>query len=171
MNNKLRDLIGQASTRVEATKAEREAERMRAQQEEQDRDAEKFRHKVEFVLGKEVSEAIGPVTFHKEYLSQSMTFVQDSRTFRLRQQTGFLVQLEENGRMLGHQFNLDNADSKDTFLHILGTSLRENAGGGESSSKSPVPAHGYRRKGPNTKSYGDIGRSGVKKNPKKRPKR
>src|SRR5258708_2442250 len=100
MNNRLRDLIGQASTRVEATKAEREAKRMQTQQEEQNRDAEEFRQKIESVLGKEVLEAIGPVTFHKNYLSQSMTFVQDSRTFRLQQVTGFLVQLEESGRPL-----------------------------------------------------------------------
>jgi hypothetical protein len=171
MNNKLHDLIGQASTRVAATKAEREAKRMQTQQEEQNRDAEEFRQKVESVLGKEILEAIGPVAFHKNYLSQSMTFVQDSRTFRLQQVTGFLVQLEENGRPLVHQFNLNNADSKDTFLHILGTALGEKASGGESSPKKNPSPHGYRRKGPNTKSYSDIGRSGVKKNPKKRPKR
>ncbi len=33
------------------------------------------------------------------------------------------------------------------------------------------PAHGYRRKGANTKSYSDIGRSGIKRNSKKRGKR
>jgi hypothetical protein len=129
MNNKLRDLISQADTRVEATEAEREAKRMRAQQEEQDRDAEKFKQKVESVLGKDVLDAIGPVTFHKNYLSQSMTFVvQDSRAFRLQQVTAFLMQLEENGRPLVHQFNLENADSKDTFLHILGTALSAKIG-------------------------------------------
>jgi hypothetical protein len=171
MNNKLRDLVGQASTRVAATKAEREAKRMQTQQEEQNRDAEEFKQKVESVLGKEVLEAIGRVTFNKDYLRQSMMFVQDSRTFRLQQETGFLVQLEENGKPLVHQFNLNNDDSKDTFLHILGTALREKAGGVESSSKKNPSPHGYRRKGPNTKSYSDIGRSGVKKNQKKRPKR
>jgi len=170
MNNKLRDLIGQASARMEASEAEREAKRMRAQEAEQDRDAKKFTSKVESAFGKEVLDAIGPVTFNKNYLSQSMTFAQDSRTFRLQQVTGFLMQLEENGRPLVHQFNLDNADSKDTFLRILGTALRERVGG-ESAPARNTPLYGYRRKGPNTKSYSDIGRSGVKHNTKKRPKR
>jgi hypothetical protein len=73
-------------------------------------------------------DAIGPVTFNKAFLSQSMTFEQDSRTFQLQQQTGALVQLEENDQRLGHQFNLNNPDSKDTFLHILGTALESYKG-------------------------------------------
>lgn len=126
MNDKLRELIVQASTRIEAGEAERKAEKIRIDQAEQEADAEKFKRKVESVLGKEVLEAIGPVTFHRSFLSQSMTFEQDSRTFRLQQVTGFLVQLEETGigGLLGRQFNLDNTDSKDTFLDSLGAALR-----------------------------------------------
>lgn len=123
MNDKLRDLISHATTRVEDAKAARESERTRAQQAEQDRDAENFRSEVESVLGKEVLDAIGPVTFHKNFRRNYMTFVQDSRTFRLQQETGFLVELEENGEWLGRQFNLQNPDAQDMFLNILGTAL------------------------------------------------
>ena len=64
MNSKLHDLIGQATTRVEATQAVRQVARTRAHQAEQDADAQKFRHKVESVLGKEVLDAIGQGNFH-----------------------------------------------------------------------------------------------------------
>jgi hypothetical protein len=123
MDDKLRELVSQATTRLENNRAEREAENKRADQAKQDADALRFKQKVESVLGKEVLDAIGPVTFHKDFLRQSMTFEQDSRTFRLQQQTEFLVELKENEKWLGHQFNLKNADSKDTFLQILGTAL------------------------------------------------
>ena len=106
MDDKLRELVVKATGRVEAREAGREAEKIRRSKEEEDRDAENFRRKIEGVLGKDVLDAIGPVSFYKNFLRQSMTFQQDSRTFRLQQETGFLVQLEENGRMLGHQFNL-----------------------------------------------------------------
>jgi len=98
------------------------------QKKEFERDAEIFKRKVETVLGEEVLNAIGPVTFHENFLRNSMTFDQDSRTFRLQQETGHLVQLEENGRWLEHQFNLDSADSRDTFLHTLGTALKSKSG-------------------------------------------
>jgi len=124
MDDKIRELIGHATSRVESREAERGAAKMRRDEVEKERDAENFRHKVEGVLGKDVLDAIWPVSFHNNFLRQSMTFQQDSRTFRLQQQTGFLVQLEENGRMLGHQFNLEtNPDSRDTFLYILGAAL------------------------------------------------
>lgn len=129
MNEKLRDLIGQATSRIEARNAAREADRIRAHQLEQEQDAENFRRKVHSTLGDEVLDAVGPVAFHEDFLNQSMTFIQDSRTFRLQQQTGFLVQLEdEAGNWLGHQFNLENPDAKDTFLHTLGTALRRPSG-------------------------------------------
>jgi hypothetical protein len=123
MNDKLRELIGQATTRLENTEAERAAERKKADKARQDADAVQFKNKVESVLGKEVLDAIGPVEFQPDFLSQSMTFKLDSRTFRLQQVTELLVQLEENKNILGHQFNLKNADSRDTFLQILGTAL------------------------------------------------
>src|SRR6267142_57503 len=125
MNDKLRDLIGQANSRVDAKESKREQEKVRSQQEEFDQDSAKFRSKVESVLGKDVLDAIGPVTFHKNFLENSITFVQDSRIFRFQQVTGFLVQLQEDGKpgFLGNQFNLENADSKDAFLHILGAVL------------------------------------------------
>jgi hypothetical protein len=128
MNDKLQSLIGEASARIAATNAEREAERVRQQQMEKDRDAALFKTKVESVLGKEVLDAIGPVVFVRDFLSQSMTFTQQSRSFRLKQQVEFLVQLEENNRMFGHQFNLSNADSRDVFLDMLGTALKQTDG-------------------------------------------
>jgi hypothetical protein len=128
MNDKLRDMIAQASIRVEAANTERQVERTRQHEQEQERDATTFKRNVETSLGKDVLDAIGPVTFNENFLSQSMTFAQDSRTFRLQQQTGALVQLEENNQMLVHQFNLNHPDSKDTFLHILGTALKSHKG-------------------------------------------
>lgn len=67
-------------------------------------------------------DAIGPVEFHRNVLRQQMTLQQDGRSFRLQQQTGTLVQLEEStdnwfsAKMLAHQFNLNNPDAKDRFL-------------------------------------------------------
>jgi hypothetical protein len=123
MNDKLRDLVTQASNRVDAANSERQAASRRKQDDELENDAQIFRGKVETVLGKEVLDAIGPVTFHKSFMSNSMTFEQDSRNFRLHQVTGLLMQLEEDYRMFGNQFNLNNHDAKDTFLHTLGSAL------------------------------------------------
>lgn len=125
MNEQLHNLIGQATERYQAAESTRESERLRAQREEYERDAERFRIKVKSVLGKEVLDAIGLVTFRADYLNQSMAFVQNSRNFRLQQVTGYLVQLQEGSKMFGNQFNLQNPDARDSFLRFLGFALNE----------------------------------------------
>ena len=131
MNDKLENLINQASGRVQAVENARTTEQQRREAEEQERDAATFKRTVETTLGAGVLEAIGPVTFVQRFLAQAMTFHVDGRSFRLRQQTGALMQLEETEnnefsyRMLGHQFNLHNEDAKDTFLNTLGNALKK----------------------------------------------
>ena len=131
MNDKLKDLIAQASGRIEAANAEQEAEKKRKVDDEREQDAVRFKGYVVTALGQDVLEAIGPVTFNKNFLRQSMSFEQDSRHFRLEQVTGALVQFQETDamqasyKMFGNQFNLSsNADSKDIFLRYLGAALK-----------------------------------------------
>lgn len=126
MDKKLKDLIEQADRELHADKAERDAKARRDAEARAEEDAAMFRRQVEGAFGKEVLEALGPVTFHKSFLSQSMTFTQDGRPFRLQQVTDGLVQVEnaeDKGKMLGHQFNLRNQTAKRDFLHILGAAL------------------------------------------------
>ena len=131
MDEKLKHLIAQASGRIEGINAERDAETGRREEDKMEQDAANFRRYVEAALGQEILEAIGPVTFDKSALRQSMRFKQDSRTFRLQQQTEALVQLQETEnqefsyKILGHQFSLASSDAKDLFLHILGTALKK----------------------------------------------
>ena len=132
MSDKLENLINQASGRVQAVENARTAEQQRRDAEEQERDAVTFKRTVETTLGAGVLEAIGPVSFVQRFLAQAMTFHVDGRSFRLQQQTGALVQLEETEnsefsyRTLGPQFNLvHNEDAKDTFLNTLGNALKK----------------------------------------------
>jgi hypothetical protein len=130
MNDKLRDLMAQASDRIEAANAKREIELKLDDDKRKEEDFTKFKRHVEKGLGQEVLEAIRPVTFNKNFLQQSMTFEQGSLSFRLQQETGALVRLDvsdDNGfsyRQLGHQFNLNNDDSRDIFLHTLSGALK-----------------------------------------------
>ncbi len=94
MNDKLENLINQASGRAQAVENARTAEQQRRDAEEQERDAAAFKRTVETTLGADVLEAIGPVTFVQRFLAQAMTFHLGGRSFRLQQQTGALVQLE-----------------------------------------------------------------------------
>ena len=133
MNEKLSELIAGASGRIEAAAAQKEAERKQRDADEKEKDWLAFKRYVENGLGVDVLAALEPVTFQKNFLQNSMTFSQNSRYFRLKQQTGGLVQLEETNetqatyRMVGHQFNLSNPDAKTTFLHALGEALRHSA--------------------------------------------
>jgi|SRR6266567_9229376 hypothetical protein len=132
MNDKLENLISQASGRVQAVENARTAEQRRRDVEEQEKDAADFKRMVETTLGADVMEAIGPVTFVQRFLAQAMTFHLEGRSFRLQQQTGALVQLEETEnnefsyRLLGHQFNLvHQGNAKDIFLNTLGNALKK----------------------------------------------
>jgi hypothetical protein len=126
MNDNLKSLIDQANNRVEAEKGALKTEQARRQEEEFARDYKAFKNKVENVLGQDTLDALDYVVFNKSYLSNSMQFQVGSRTFYLKQVTGTLVQLNEDGRSLhwGHQFNLNNADARDSFLYILGLALK-----------------------------------------------
>jgi hypothetical protein len=131
MNNKLENLIKQASGRVQAVEDARTADQQRRDAEEREKDAATFKRTVEATLGADVLEVIGTVTFVQRFLAQAMTFHVAGRSFRLQQQTGALVQLEETEnnefsyRILGKQFNLHNDDAKDTFLSTLGNALKK----------------------------------------------
>ena len=132
MNDKLKGLINQASGRVQAVENERTAEQQRRDAEEQEKAAATFKRMVETTLGADVLEEIGPVIFVQRFLAQAMTFHVEGHSFRLRQQTGALVQLEETEnsefsyRTLGHQFNLvHNEDAKDIFLNTMGNALKK----------------------------------------------
>lgn len=127
MNENLKDLIKEANREVDAEIADRDAQERRNMEARNEKEAAIFRERVELALGREVLQAVGPVTFHKTFLSQSMTFTQSDQTFRLQHVTEGLVQLENadvKGKLLGHQFNLKNPTAKRDFLHILGDALK-----------------------------------------------
>jgi hypothetical protein len=129
MNERLAKMISEASNRIGAADDAEKAGRQRRDDEEQEKDYQKFRRAVEMTLGLEVIEAIGPVEFRKNFLAQQMTFEQDGQSFRLRQETGTLVQLEKStdnwfsSKTLAHQFNLNNSNARDFFLTALGAAL------------------------------------------------
>ncbi|HVC46850.1 MAG TPA: hypothetical protein VND90_06355 [Terracidiphilus sp.] len=124
MDDKLKNLIDQASARVQAVENERTAEQQRRDVEEQGKDAATFKRMVQTTLGADVLEKIGPVKFVRRFLAQAMTFQLEGRSFRLRQQTqaGVFVQLEETEnnefsyRMLGGQFSFDHKRMRRTHF-------------------------------------------------------
>jgi hypothetical protein len=130
VNENLASLIRQANNRLTAKETEKQMAVSRQDQDLRDREATKFRRGVELALSDEVLEAIGPVTFTKQLVENSMTFEQDGRRFKIQQVTDMLVQLDDVdrpnlGRKVGHQFNLKNGDTKDLFLKFLGLMLND----------------------------------------------
>jgi hypothetical protein len=133
MNDKLSQLIADATSRTDAAKAKKEDERRQRDLEAEQRDTALFRRQVENAFGSDILEAIGPFDYGRNIYSRHMTFQQGSRFFRVSQVSGALVQVEETNdtggsyKMCGHQFNLTNTDAKDSFLTILGEALKHPA--------------------------------------------
>jgi hypothetical protein len=125
MDEKLKDLINEATGRLQTGKDKQDEERHRSQLELEAKARAAFKSAVERMLGADVLAAIGPVDFDQgSWLTEEMRFVKGGRQFRLVQVTGDLVNFEVGtGSTPLIQFNLNNADAKDRFLQTLGKEL------------------------------------------------
>ena len=130
MNQKLKILLDDATARVQAIEDAQTAEHERRDAQKRERDAADFKRMVQTNLGADVLEAIGPVAFVERFLVQAMTFQIEGQSFRLQQQAGAMVQLEETEnkefsyRLLGPKFDLaHDEDARSILLATLRKAL------------------------------------------------
>ena len=125
MDDKLKNLISGAKTRLKNVEAERTKAMAQRDDEMAAKDRAKFYAAIQSGLGPDVLASLGPLTYRDDFLTNAMHFAVNGRSFKVQQVTGTLANLEiptGSGRMLA-QFQLQNPDAKDLFLEALGKEL------------------------------------------------
>ena len=126
MKTALRDLIAEAPARLEAAGTQDEQRFATRELALADKEAIKFKHRVQTALGSEVLASLGPVSYENDPGTHAMRFQVDGKGFELRQAIGSVVNLLTGSREI-FQFNLSNPEAKDRFLQALGDAIASTA--------------------------------------------
>ena len=125
MDDKLKNLISDAKTRLQNFEDERTNAIKRRDDEMAAKDRAEFYAALQRGLGPEVLASLEPLTYIDDFLSNAMHFAVDSRSFKVQQVTGTLANLTTTADPIRTlvQFQLQNPDAKDRFLKALGEAL------------------------------------------------